>query len=156
MLSRPAHRFMAAAVVLAVSLLAGLGTQPAPAQSVADFYKGKSITMIVGGSEGGGYDTMARAIGRHIGRHVPGNPSIVVRNMPGASGMAATNHLFNVAPRDGTVIGMVSRNMPDAAIMKLRNTRFELSYYGPQNGPRRSEQPQNLVYRVLRLLFHLP
>ena len=98
------------------------GKRPAAAQ---DFYRGKQIKLIVGTSSGQDYDLWARLIGRHITRHIPGQPSLIVENMPGAGHIVATNHLFNVAPRDGTAIGMVSRGMTDAAIMKVRNIRFE-------------------------------
>jgi tripartite-type tricarboxylate transporter receptor subunit TctC len=95
------------------------------AQSVEEFYRGKQLKLIVGTSSGQDYDLWARLIGRHITRHIPGEPSLVVENMPGAGHIIASNHLFNVVPRDGSVIGMVSRNMTDAAIMKVRNVRFE-------------------------------
>jgi tripartite-type tricarboxylate transporter receptor subunit TctC len=97
----------------------------AAAQTADDFYRGKMLKLIVGTSSGQDYDLWARLIGRHITRHIPGQPSIIVENMPGAGHIVATNHLFNLAPRDGTVIGMVSRGMTDAAIMKVRNIRFE-------------------------------
>ena len=97
----------------------------ATAQTPAEFYKGKQIKFVVGTASGQDYDLWARLIGRHIVRHIPGEPALIVENMPGAGHIVATNHLFNVAPRDGTVIGMVSRNMTDAAIMKIRNIRFE-------------------------------
>ena len=93
--------------------------------SAQDFYRGKQLKLIVGTSSGQDYDLWARLIGRHITRHIPGQPSLIVENMPGAGHIVATNHLFNVAPRDGTAIGMVSRGMTDAAIMKVRNIRFE-------------------------------
>jgi tripartite-type tricarboxylate transporter receptor subunit TctC len=110
----------------AIALLAVLGlAAPAAAQAVADFYKGKQIRLVVGTSSGQDYDLWARLIGRHITRHIPGQPALIVENMPGAGHIVATNHLFNVAARDGTTVGMVSRNMTDAAIMKLRNIRFE-------------------------------
>jgi tripartite-type tricarboxylate transporter receptor subunit TctC len=94
-------------------------------ESAQDFYRGKQLKLIVGTSSGQDYDLWARLIGRHITRHIPGQPSLVVENMPGAGHIVATNHLFNLAPRDGTAIGMVSRGMTDAAIMKVRNIRFE-------------------------------
>jgi tripartite-type tricarboxylate transporter receptor subunit TctC len=97
----------------------------AAAQSADDFYRGKQLKLIVGTSSGQDYDLWARLIGRHITRHIPGQPSLIVENMPGAGHIIATNHLFNVAPKDGTAIGMVSRGMTDAAIMKVRNVRFE-------------------------------
>jgi tripartite-type tricarboxylate transporter receptor subunit TctC len=75
------------------------------AASVEDFYKGRTIQFIVGGSAGGGYDTYTRLIARHIPQYVPGKPSTVVQNMPGAGMLIAANYIFNSAPRDGTVIG---------------------------------------------------
>ena len=110
-------------------LVAGVLAPPASAQGVAEFYKGKTISLIVGGSEGGGYDTMARAIGRHIGRHIPGNPAIVSRNMPGASGMAATNHLYNAAEKDGTVIGLLQNNKPLAQLFGNKAARFDATKF---------------------------
>lgn len=85
--------------------------QGAAAQSAADFYRGKTVTLIVGYSVGGGYDTYARILARHIGKHIPGQPNVVVQNMPGAGSLRAANYLFNIAPKDGTVIGMFSRGM---------------------------------------------
>src|SRR5687768_8864584 len=75
---------------------------------VADFYRGKSVRIIVGFSAGGGYDAYSRVIGRHLHKHVPGNPNVIVDNMAGAGSMIAANHIFNAAPKDGTVIGNVS------------------------------------------------
>ena len=77
----------------------------APAASVEEFYKGKTIQFVVGGSAGGGYDTYTRLIARHFAQYVPGKPSTVVQNMPGAAMLIAANYVFNSAPRDGTVIG---------------------------------------------------
>jgi tripartite-type tricarboxylate transporter receptor subunit TctC len=84
----------------------------ASADPVADFYKGKSISFIISSGAGGGYDALSRTIGRHIGKHIPGNPNIVPRNMPGAGGIVATKHLFSLAARDGTVMGGVQNNAP--------------------------------------------
>ncbi|MDZ4346646.1 MAG: hypothetical protein U1E51_29900 [Candidatus Binatia bacterium] len=75
------------------------------AGSVEEFYKGKTIQIVVGGSAGGGYDTYTRLIARHFAKYVPGNPSMVVQNMPGAAMLIAANYIYNSAPRDGTVIG---------------------------------------------------
>jgi len=77
----------------------------AQAQDVGAFYKGKQMTIVVGSSAGGGYDTYARLVGRHMGKHIPGNPIFIVQNMPGAGGNVSANYLYNVAPKDGTVIG---------------------------------------------------
>jgi tripartite-type tricarboxylate transporter receptor subunit TctC len=87
-------------ILISVSLVT-----TAPAASVEDFYKGKTIQFIVGGSAGGGYDTYTRLIARYFAQYVPGKPSIVVQNMPGAAMLIAANYTFNSAPRDGTVIG---------------------------------------------------
>src|ERR1700751_5150296 len=92
----------------AMVVTAALAATPAHADSVADFYRGKQINLIVGYGPGGGYDVYAREFARHLGKYVPGNPGVVVQNMPGAGSLRATNYLFNVAPKDGTSIGTVS------------------------------------------------
>src|SRR5262245_22254184 len=84
----------------------------ASAQSPAEFFRGKTITMIVSSASGGGYDTLSRVLANHLGRHIPGNPQVIVRNMAGAGGIVATNHLYNVAAKDGTVVGGVQNNTP--------------------------------------------
>jgi len=77
-------------------------------KAVADFYRGKTVRIIVGFSAGGGYDAYSRLIGRHLQKHIPGNPSVIVDNMAGAGSIIAANHIFNAAPKDGTVIGNIS------------------------------------------------
>lgn len=84
----------------------------AHAQDPANFYKGKTLTLLVGYGPGGGYDTYARILARFIGKYVPGHPNVVVQNMPGAGSLRATNYLYNIAPKDGTVIGTFARNIP--------------------------------------------
>src|SRR5919107_513419 len=85
--------------------LASLSLAPsAAAQSSETFYKGKQLRMIIPAGAGGGYDTYARVLSQHLERHIPGNPSIINQNMPGASGMVATNWGASVAPKDGSVI----------------------------------------------------
>ena len=84
---------------------------PAKAQSVADFYRGKTITMAVGTSPGGDYDLRMRMVGRYLGKYIPGNPTVVATNMPGAGQMLVANWLANVAPKDGTVMVALSQNM---------------------------------------------
>jgi len=80
------------------------------AQTPADFYRSKQITLITSASVGGGYDQYARLLAKHMPKFIPGNPTIVVQNMPGADGLRAANYLYNVAPQDGSVIGGLSRN----------------------------------------------
>jgi tripartite-type tricarboxylate transporter receptor subunit TctC len=105
-------RAAAAALLVAVAL-----AMPARADPVADFYRGRTITLVVGYGPSGGYDLFGRMMARHLGRHIPGNPSIVVQNMPGAGSLRATNWLYSVAPRDGTVLGIIARDMPLLAIL---------------------------------------
>jgi tripartite-type tricarboxylate transporter receptor subunit TctC len=92
-------------VISAAVALLVLSQQPASAQSVADFYSGKSINVLIGTSPGGGYDLYARTLARYMGRYIPGNPRLLPQNMPGAGGLRAVNYLYGVAPKDGTVIG---------------------------------------------------
>jgi tripartite-type tricarboxylate transporter receptor subunit TctC len=102
-------------------LLIALANAPAHAQ---DFYKGKQISIVVGNAAGGGYDAYARLLQRHMGRFIPGNPEIVVRNMPGAGGMQMANWLYNDAPKDGTAIGLSSRNSPLEPVLGNTAARF--------------------------------
>ena len=113
-------QMMRATIAVTASLIVGaLASADAHAQSVADFYRGKTIEILVGAAAGGGYDVVARLIANHMTRHIPGNPTIVVRNMPGATGLIMTNHLYNVARRDGTVIGMPTSNVPIEPRLRL-------------------------------------
>jgi tripartite-type tricarboxylate transporter receptor subunit TctC len=91
-----------------LALLLCLGATSARAQSdaVADFYRGKTITLTVASGAGGGYDFFARALAKHMGRHIPGSPALIVQNMPGAGGARMVNTLYNVAPQDGTALGV--------------------------------------------------
>ena len=98
-----------ACAIAALTML--VAAQPASAQSVADFYRGKRISLYVSSTVGGGYDQYARLLAKHIVRYLPGSPSILVQNMPGAEGIKAANYLYTVAPQDGTAIGGLSRNI---------------------------------------------
>ena len=116
---------ISSSLVIGASLAAFCMTG-APRADVSEFYKGKSVTLVVGFPPGGGYDLYARALARHMGQHIPGRPNVIVQNMPGAASMTATNHLFNVAARDGTVFGMFDRYMPLIAILGGNsNVRFK-------------------------------
>jgi len=99
-------------LLLALGIVAGAGLPPAKADPVVDFYKGKAVTVVVSSNAAGGYDTFARAVARFMGKHIPGSPAVIVRNMPGAGGMTATNFLYNNADKDGSVIGLVQNNTP--------------------------------------------
>lgn len=88
------------------ALVAATATLPVAADPVADFYKGKKLTILIGYGAGGGYDTTTRIVARHLGKHIPGNPTIVPQNMPGAGSMKVANYVYNAAPKDGTVLGV--------------------------------------------------
>ena len=111
---------------LTLALCASLAlAAPAHADEVADFYRGKTFTMVVGYSAGGGYDLYARAISRHIGKHIPGNPTVIVNNMPGAGSVASANYLYNVAPKDGLVIATFSRGLPMEPLIGTAKTQYD-------------------------------
>jgi tripartite-type tricarboxylate transporter receptor subunit TctC len=98
----------------------------AAADEPADFFKGRTIQVVVGYGPGGGNDVYARLLARHMSRHLPGNPGLVVQNMPGAGSLVAANHLANVAPKDGTAIGTFARNLPLASVVGGNsNIRFD-------------------------------
>ena len=97
----------------------------AAAQGVADFYRGKTINFIVGFGPGGGYDLYPRVMSRHLGRHIPGNPAVVVQNMDGASSVRAANYVYAVAPKDGTVVAAVNQNIPMYQLLGGAGAQFE-------------------------------
>jgi tripartite-type tricarboxylate transporter receptor subunit TctC len=94
---------------IAAGVTAQATTAARAADPIADFYAGKSLQLVIGYAPGGGYDVYARALARYMGRHIPGNPAIVVQNMPGAGSIKAANYLYNIAPKDGTAFGGFSR-----------------------------------------------
>lgn len=110
---------------------------PAAAQdSVAEFYKGRQVQLIVGSSAGGGYDTYTRLIGRHMSRHLPGNPAMVVSNQPGAGGNVLTNQLYTAGPKDGTVIGAPQSGVllePLLGSTPVKHEPAKLFYLGSAN-----------------------
>jgi hypothetical protein len=108
-----------AAVVLA--LAAGTTAQ---AQSVADFYKGKNVDLMIGYSVGGGYDVYARLIARHMGKHIPGNPTVTPKNMEGAGSLRLANWLYNVAPKDGLVFGTIGRGTGFDPLLGHKQAQF--------------------------------
>jgi tripartite-type tricarboxylate transporter receptor subunit TctC len=100
-------------------------TEAPQAQSVADFYRGKTVNVLIGVGVGGEYDLQARLVARHIGRHIPGNPNVVAQNMTGAGGINMANHLFNSAARDGTFIGMMGNNFPATQAVGGKSVKFD-------------------------------
>jgi tripartite-type tricarboxylate transporter receptor subunit TctC len=111
-------------------LIAGLAN-PAPvgAQSPEAFYKGKTVEVYVGTATGGGYDSYGRLLANHIGKYLPGTPNVIVRNMPGASGLALANFLYNQAPRDGSVFAILHNNMTVEPVIGNKNARFDATKF---------------------------
>jgi tripartite-type tricarboxylate transporter receptor subunit TctC len=97
----------------------------AKADPVADFYRGRNVNLYIGYSVGGGYDNYARVVARHMGNHIPGNPSILPQNMPGAGSLRALNYLYNAAPKDGTAIAMFGRGMAMEPLIGASPTQFD-------------------------------
>jgi len=110
------------AVALALTCVAPLR---ASADPVADFYRGKTISVLIGVSAGGEYDTIARLVARHIGRYIPGQPALVPQNMVGASGLKMINYLAGVAPHDGTFIGMIQEGLPSLQAVGMAGVQFD-------------------------------
>lgn len=118
------------AAAAAAALTTFYGPLPAAAQPAPqNFYAGKQLTIIVGSAVGGGYDHLARLVGRHIGKHLPGEPGVVVQNMPAAGGLAAANHGYNAAPKDGTTIVLVQRGMLLANLTNPSGVRYQLDKF---------------------------
>jgi tripartite-type tricarboxylate transporter receptor subunit TctC len=104
--------------------LIGLGA-PALADPVEDFYRGRNVTLVIGYSVAGGYDNYARVVARHLGNHIPGRPTVLPQNMPGAGSLRAANYLYNAAAKDGSVIGMFSRGMAMEPLIGTSHTQFD-------------------------------
>lgn len=116
-----------------IAATVGFGAVAVSADEVANFYKGKRLKIIIGSGAGGGYDTYARLVERHMGRHIPGNPSIISQNMTGAGGIIATNFVVNVAPKDGTVIGGLQRSAALVPLLGAKGPKYkaeELNWLG--------------------------
>jgi tripartite-type tricarboxylate transporter receptor subunit TctC len=116
------------AIVLSLML-----AMAAPVAAQPDALAGKSVQMIIGFGPGGGYDLWARTVGRHIGRHLPGNPTVIAQNMPGAGSYTAASYIFNIAPKDGTVLGIIARDAALGPLSGAAGARFDptkLSWIG--------------------------
>jgi tripartite-type tricarboxylate transporter receptor subunit TctC len=121
------NRIKAAATLAGIVALSIAGGQPSRAQ---DFYQGKTITFIVGASPGGSLDTYTRLIGRYLGTHVPGNPSVIVENMPGAGSLVAANHVYNLAKPDGLTIAGFAAAVVLQQVMGNQAAQFDGRKFG--------------------------
>lgn len=117
-------RIVCVAVASTATLVSAFHARQAHAQDAATFYKGRTVSILVGFSAGGGADLWARFMARHYGKHIPGEPNVVVQNMPGAGGFSALNHLYNTAPKDGTQIMLVSTSAFTAPQLEQPNVRW--------------------------------
>jgi tripartite-type tricarboxylate transporter receptor subunit TctC len=105
-------------------------------EGAQSFYRGKTLTVIVSAGVGGGYDAYARPLGRHLARHIPGEPTVIIQNMEGGGGLRAMNYLANAAPKDGTMIGLVHSTIPFAPLLGLENANFDptkINWIGSMN-----------------------
>ena len=112
-------------ILALVAVFAICGVAVVRAQTPAEFYKGKTVEIYVGYSVGGGYDLYARLLARHMGKHIPGNPTIVAKNMEGAASLRLANWLYQVAPKDGTVFGTIGRGTAFDPILGLKGAQFD-------------------------------
>jgi tripartite-type tricarboxylate transporter receptor subunit TctC len=127
------HLFAAALAVAAIPNNAW--TSP-----VVDFYKDKSIRLIISGESGGTYDTDGRMVARHIGKHIPGNPRVVPENMLGASGRVAANYLYNAAPKDGTVVAILQQSVPLGQALGESGISYDASRFNWLGSPVRPDE----------------
>ena len=117
------------AVAITGSVTAVLWAAPANAQKPEEFYKGKTVEMHIGYSAGGGYDVYARLVARHIGKHIPGQPTVVAKNSPGAGSLRLTNWLYEAAPKDGSVIGAVGRGAAFEPLIGSTKAKFDATKF---------------------------
>jgi tripartite-type tricarboxylate transporter receptor subunit TctC len=111
------------AAALGLALLKSV--QPSKAAGVEDFYKGRTVSIIIGYSAGGGYDSYGRLLSRYLGEHIPGRPSVVPQNMPGAGSIKAANYIYGVAAKDGTAIATFGRTIPVAPLLATSGATFD-------------------------------
>jgi len=104
------------------------GLQSSPAHS-EDFYAGKTVSVLIGSRAGGSYDAYARLMSRHMGNHLPGRPTLVPKNMPGAAGTKVANHLYSLAPKDGTVLGATLNSIPITALLRPKRAKYKVAEF---------------------------
>ena len=130
--------------ILGCILFVALAASPARAQS---FYEGKTVTIVTSTGVGGVYDLTARVLARHMGRYIPGNPTLIVQNMPGGGNVLATNYMYNIAPKDGLTIASIHNAMPLYQVLDGRGVRFDAGKFN-WLGSTGSENEVILVWRT--------
>jgi tripartite-type tricarboxylate transporter receptor subunit TctC len=116
-------------------VLAAMLPHVAHAQDAAEFYRGRTVSLVVGFNPGGGADTYARLVARHLGKHIAGNPTVVVRNMQGAGSVVAANHIYNVSPKDGTELGLFAGNITIDPLMGGTQHKYDARKFGWVGAP---------------------
>src|SRR5438132_7088712 len=114
-------RLLSFAVCIGASFI--LVTTPAAAETPS--FTGKTVTMLIGFGPGGGYDAWGRVVARHLGKHLPGNPTVVPQNMPGGGSYNAANHIYSIAPKDGTMLGIIARDAALGPLTGVSGARFD-------------------------------
>jgi tripartite-type tricarboxylate transporter receptor subunit TctC len=127
LLTRRASLVLGAGAVVCASQAFG---QPA-----ANFYKGKTVTLVISSSAGGGYDVMGRTIAKYLGKHIPGNPRVVVTNMPGAGGIVAMNYFYRNAPKDGTFLAAMQNNTPFEPLLGTKEAQYDATKFNWLGSP---------------------
>jgi tripartite-type tricarboxylate transporter receptor subunit TctC len=117
-------RFLSRRMAVALTATAFLAVS-ARAQPAADFYKGKTVTLVVSSTAGGGYDIMGRTVAKYLGNHLPGAPRVLVQNMPGAGGIVAMNYFYRSAPKDGTYIAVMQNNTPFEPLLGTKEAQYD-------------------------------
>ena len=112
-----------------IAVFALMAVAPRVGEAQSSFYEGKTVTIVVGLKPGGGYDALARLLARHLPKHIPGKPTVIVQNMPGANSLIAANHIYNVAKPDGLTIGAFTRNLSIAQLTKVNRVKFDLTKF---------------------------
>ncbi|ACP21665.1 conserved hypothetical protein (plasmid) [Sinorhizobium fredii NGR234] len=118
-------RLLAAAAATACATMSGAAT--AQADAVSDFYSGKTVTILIGHPPGGSYDLYAQLIAQHFGKHIPGQPTVIVQGMPGGGGSLAAAHFYAKAPRDGTIVALLPESLAQDQVLEPKKSRWDVS-----------------------------
>ena len=120
---------------LLAGLCMGIAASPASADAISDFYKDKPLTIVIGGSPGGGYDLLARTMARYMGNHIPGKPTIIVKGMTGAGGIIATKYIYQTAPKDGSTISIANSNTPFEPLFGTKEADYDATKFNYLGSP---------------------
>src|SRR4051812_344672 len=129
-------KLLGRALALALALTSGATATLNAAETVEDFYKkNNQVTLLIGFGPGTGYDVWGRVVTHYLTKYMPGHPTFVLKNMPGAGSLTMANHLYNVAAKDGTIIGSFSRNLPSQTLIGLENANLDPRKFGYIGSP---------------------